>query len=99
MTPKVIPSNLHYNKSHCIILQHRVSLSKKFQIEAQRNIIFMRILTSHENIMFSQSLIGFADKIAEGEFIQGVMDNKDILRLIQFDEPKKIQDKLKEKNP
>ncbi|XP_062875048.1 recoverin a [Trichomycterus rosablanca] len=37
------------------------------------------------------------DKLAEGEFIQGVMDNKDILRLIQFDEPKKIQDKLKEK--
>ncbi|KAK3520380.1 hypothetical protein QTP70_024057 [Hemibagrus guttatus] len=37
------------------------------------------------------------DKIAEGEFIQGVMDNKDVLRLIQFDEPKKIQDKLKEK--
>lgn len=47
--------------------------------------------------MFSHCLTGFADKIAEGEFIQGVMDNKDILRLIQFDEPKKIQDKLKEK--
>ncbi|CAB1342073.1 unnamed protein product [Coregonus sp. 'balchen'] len=38
------------------------------------------------------------DKIAEREFIQGVMDNKDILRLIQFDEPQKIKDKLKEKN-
>ena len=38
-----------------------------------------------------------ADKIAEGEFIQGVMDNKDILRLIQYDEPQKIKDKLKEK--
>ncbi|XP_067279424.1 recoverin a [Pseudorasbora parva] len=37
------------------------------------------------------------DKIEEGEFIQGVMQNKDILRLIQFDEPKKIQEKLKEK--
>uniref|UniRef100_A0A8C1VZB3 Recoverin-like n=1 Tax=Cyprinus carpio TaxID=7962 RepID=A0A8C1VZB3_CYPCA len=37
------------------------------------------------------------DKIGEGEFIQGVMENKDILRLIQFDEPKKIQEKLKEK--
>ncbi|KAA0705204.1 S-modulin Sensitivity-modulating protein [Triplophysa tibetana] len=37
------------------------------------------------------------DKIGEGEFVQGVMENKDILRLIQFDEPKKIQDKLKEK--
>lgn len=58
----------------------------------------MRILASNENLMFSQSLIGFADKIAEDEFIQGVMENKDILRLIQFDEPKKIQEKLKEKN-
>lgn len=57
----------------------------------------MRILANNKNLMFSQSLIGFADKIAEGEFIQGVMENKDILRLIQFDEPKKIQDKLKEK--
>lgn len=57
----------------------------------------MRILASNGNIPFLQSLIGFADKIAEGEFIQGVMDNKDILRLIQFDEPKKIQDKLKDK--
>lgn len=38
-----------------------------------------------------------ADKISEGEFIQGVMDNKDILRLIQYDEPQKIKDKLKEK--
>ncbi|XP_076607756.1 recoverin a [Chaetodon auriga] len=37
------------------------------------------------------------DKISEGEFIQGVMDNKDILRLIQYDEPQKIKDKLKEK--
>ncbi|XP_030646211.1 recoverin a [Chanos chanos] len=37
------------------------------------------------------------DKIAEGEFVQGVMDNKDILRLIQYDEPQKIKDKLKEK--
>lgn len=39
----------------------------------------------------------FADKISEGEFIQGVMDNKEILRLIQYDEPQKIKDKLKEK--
>lgn len=38
-----------------------------------------------------------ADKISEGEFIQGVMDNKEILRLIQYDEPQKIKDKLKEK--
>lgn len=37
------------------------------------------------------------DKISEGEFIQGVMDNKDILRLIQYDEPQRIKDKLKEK--
>ncbi|XP_076120878.1 recoverin a [Alosa pseudoharengus] len=37
------------------------------------------------------------DKIKEGEFIQGVLDNKDILRLMQYDEPQKIQDKLKEK--
>ncbi len=43
--------------------------------------------------------IVFTDKIGEGEFIQGVMENKDILRLIQFDEPKKIQEKLKEKKP
>lgn len=39
----------------------------------------------------------FTDKISEGEFIQGVMDNKEILRLIQYDEPQKIKDKLKEK--
>lgn len=39
----------------------------------------------------------FADKISEGEFIQGVMENKEILRLIQYDEPQKIKDKLKEK--
>lgn len=38
-----------------------------------------------------------ADKISEAEFIQGVMDNKEILRLIQYDEPQKIKDKLKEK--
>ncbi|CAJ1075907.1 recoverin a [Xyrichtys novacula] len=37
------------------------------------------------------------DKISEGEFIQGVMSNKDILRLIQYDEPQKIKAKLKEK--
>lgn len=41
--------------------------------------------------------VSFPDKIAEREFIQGVMDNKDILRLIQYDEPQKIKDKLKEK--
>lgn len=39
----------------------------------------------------------FADKISATEFIQGVMDNKEILRLIQYDEPQKIKDKLKEK--
>ncbi|XP_012695170.1 recoverin a [Clupea harengus] len=38
-----------------------------------------------------------SDKIKEGEFIQGVMDNVDILRLMQYDEPQKIRDKLKEK--
>ncbi|XP_018617027.1 recoverin b [Scleropages formosus] len=37
------------------------------------------------------------DKISEGEFIQGVTDNKEILRLIQFDKPQKVQDRLKEK--
>lgn len=37
------------------------------------------------------------DKISEGEFIQGVMENKEILRLIQYDEPQKIKEKLKEK--
>ncbi|XP_055032472.1 recoverin b [Misgurnus anguillicaudatus] len=36
-------------------------------------------------------------KISEGEFIQGVMENKNILRLIQFDEPSKVQERLKEK--
>ncbi|XP_073684684.1 recoverin b [Garra rufa] len=36
-------------------------------------------------------------KITEGEFIQGVMDNKNILRLIQFDKPQKVQERLKEK--
>jgi len=53
-----------------------------------------RVLIVHA---FSQCLIVFTDKIEEGEFIQGVLENKDILRLIQFDEPKKIQEKLKEK--
>lgn len=37
------------------------------------------------------------DKITEGEFIKGVMDNKNILRLIQFDEPQKIKNRLKQK--
>ncbi|XP_042562328.1 recoverin b [Clupea harengus] len=37
------------------------------------------------------------DKLTEGEFIQGIMDNKNILRLIQFDEPQKVQERLKEK--
>ncbi|KAM9462370.1 recoverin b [Clarias gariepinus] len=37
------------------------------------------------------------DKITEGEFIKGVMDNKNILRLIQLDEPQKIQNRLKQK--
>jgi len=36
-------------------------------------------------------------KITEGEFIHGVMGNKNILRLIQFDEPQKVQERLKEK--
>lgn len=39
----------------------------------------------------------FPDKISEGEFIQGVLDNKEILRLIQFDKPQKVQERLKEK--
>lgn len=42
-------------------------------------------------------LLLFVDKITEGEFIQGIMDNKNILRLIQFDEPQKVQERLKEK--
>ncbi|KAF7705057.1 recoverin b [Silurus meridionalis] len=37
------------------------------------------------------------DKITEGEFIKGVMDNKNILRLLQFDEPQKIQNRLRQK--
>ncbi|XP_066560813.1 recoverin b [Amia ocellicauda] len=37
------------------------------------------------------------DKLTEGEFIQGIMENKEILRLIQF-EPQKVKDRLKEKN-
>lgn len=55
------------------------------------------VLWEHRGHMTSRLLHVFADKISEGEFIQGVMDNKDILRLIQYDEPQKIKDKLKEK--
>ncbi|KAG9467484.1 recoverin [Eleutherodactylus coqui] len=36
------------------------------------------------------------DKLTEGEFIQGILNNKEILRLIQF-EPQKVKEKLKEK--
>ncbi|XP_072259273.1 S-modulin-like [Pyxicephalus adspersus] len=36
------------------------------------------------------------DKLTEGEFIQGIVRNKEILRLIQF-EPQKVKEKLKEK--
>ncbi|KAJ1130871.1 hypothetical protein NDU88_009216 [Pleurodeles waltl] len=36
------------------------------------------------------------DKISEGEFIQGIMKNKEILRLIQY-EPQKVKERLKEK--
>uniref|UniRef100_UPI00398EA29A recoverin-like n=1 Tax=Pristiophorus japonicus TaxID=55135 RepID=UPI00398EA29A len=36
------------------------------------------------------------DKLSEGEFIQDTMENKNILRLIQF-EPQKIEHKLKRK--
>lgn len=53
-------------------------------------------VSRHWVTTFTITLV-FTDKIGEGEFVQGVMENKDILRLIQFDEPKKIQDKLKEK--
>ncbi|XP_077113960.1 recoverin [Ranitomeya variabilis] len=35
-----------------------------------------------------------ADRLTEGEFIQGIMNNKEILRLIQF-EPQKVKDKRK----
>ncbi|XP_028821411.1 recoverin b [Denticeps clupeoides] len=35
------------------------------------------------------------DRITEGEFIQGVMENEHVLRLIQFDEPQKVQEQLK----
>ncbi|KAM4691318.1 recoverin [Rhinophrynus dorsalis] len=38
------------------------------------------------------------DKLTEGEFIQGIMKNKEILRLIQF-EPQKVKERLKEKKP
>lgn len=50
------------------------------------------LLSFEECIFFISS-----GKITEGEFIQGVMDNKNILRLIQFDEPQKVQERLKEK--
>lgn len=36
------------------------------------------------------------DKISEGEFIQGIMKNKEILRLIQY-EPQKVKERIKEK--
>ncbi|XP_063819692.1 recoverin [Pseudophryne corroboree] len=36
------------------------------------------------------------DKLSEGEFIQGIMNNKEILRLIQY-EPTKVKEKIKEK--
>ncbi|RXM98804.1 Recoverin [Acipenser ruthenus] len=36
------------------------------------------------------------DKLTEGEFIQGITENKEILRLIQY-EPQKVKDRLKEK--
>ncbi|MBN3283266.1 RECO protein, partial [Polyodon spathula] len=36
------------------------------------------------------------DKLTEGEFIQGITENKEILRLIQY-EPQKVQDRIKEK--
>ncbi|XP_006010111.1 recoverin b [Latimeria chalumnae] len=36
------------------------------------------------------------DKLTEGEFIQGITDNKEILRLIQF-EPQKVKERLQEK--
>ncbi|XP_069510572.1 recoverin [Ambystoma mexicanum] len=36
------------------------------------------------------------EKISEGEFIQGIMKNKEILRLIQY-EPQKVKERLKEK--
>lgn len=50
-------------------------------------------------VSVNESVVFFCapDKITEGEFIQGVMANKNILRLIQFDEPQKVQDRLKEK--
>lgn len=37
-----------------------------------------------------------SDKLKEEEFIQGVMDNQNILRLVQFDQPQKVQARLKE---
>ncbi|XP_043912225.1 recoverin [Protopterus annectens] len=36
------------------------------------------------------------DKLTEGEFIHGIMNNKEILRLIQY-EPQKVKERLKEK--
>lgn len=59
---------------------------------------FLHLYASrHGPQLLDNSSVFFTDKIGEGEFVQGVTENKDILRLIQFDEPKKIQDKLKEK--
>ncbi|XP_007887035.2 recoverin [Callorhinchus milii] len=37
------------------------------------------------------------DKLSEGEFIQGTMENNEILRLIQF-EPQKVKEQLKKRN-
>lgn len=66
------------------------------------NLSVITFVTFHSAAAFTENLRGtfivyFSDKITEGEFIQGVMDNKDILRLIQYDEPQRIKDKLKEK--
>ncbi|KAG2460906.1 S-modulin-like [Polypterus senegalus] len=36
------------------------------------------------------------DKLSEGEFIQGITENKEILRLIQY-EPQKVKERIKEK--
>lgn len=55
------------------------------------------LIIDYSDLNSPNNILLITDKIKEGEFIQGVLDNKDILRLMQYDEPQKIKDKLKEK--
>lgn len=54
-------------------------------------VLFLTVLHYH---MFPLN----ADKLTEEEFIKGIMANKEILRLIQF-EPQKVKERIKEKKP